>query len=359
MADIWTDETAATWLAEMESTAYAVGLTPDRSAVRHLHWGGPLPRAVVPAMLADALASPARWERLRGPGREVPDEYVPWGGLRFHEPSLKVDYPDGTRALEWQAAGHRITRDGPAVTLEIDLADVAYGLTVTLAYRVYGGFDVLERWATIRNGGAAGPVVLRQAHSANWWLPERPGWGLHYLHGGWGAETQLAQASLGPGKLVLESRRGTTSHQFNPWFALDPEGSATEERGAVWAGELAWSGNWKLVFETSSSGQLHVSGGWDDFDSPYHLPAGQAVTLPAFAGLHTTGGFGAASREWHAWQLAHVLGRGDRARPHRASTISASGPALAPGAGPAATTTTPGWATGRWTRPSSPGAWAR
>jgi alpha-galactosidase len=343
VAEIWPDEAARTWLLEMSTTSYALGLTPDRTAVRHLHWGAPVPRAAVAGMLADAVAAPVRWERMRGgPGREYPDEYVPWGGLRFDEPSLKVTYPDGTRAIEWQAAGHRISRDGHAVTLEIDLADVAYDLAVTLSYRIYDGFDVLERWATIRNGGRAGIVVLQQAHSANWWLPDRsgrPGWRLRYLYGGWSAETQLAAVTLGPGRMVLDSRRGMTSHQFNPWFTVDPGGTATEETGEVWSGELAWSGNWKLVFETSPAGQLHASGGWNDFDSPYHLGPGEQVGLPVFAGLHTTGGFGAASREWHAWQLARVLGRGEPGRP-RARFVSSSGPPAA-NAGPATAVVAP------------------
>jgi alpha-galactosidase len=155
--------------------------------------------------------------------------------------------------------------------------------------------------------------VIRQAHSANWWLPDRDRWRLRYLHGGWGAETQLTQTTLTPGKLVLESRRGTTSHQLNPWFTLDPGGVATEESGEVWSGALAWSGSWKLVCELTPAGRVHACGGWNDFDWAQHLAPGGELVLPRFAALHTADGFGAASREWHAWQRAHVLGQGDPA----------------------------------------------
>jgi len=309
-ADISHDEAAGTWLLRMRSTAYAFGLAGDGTAVRHLYWGPRVPPQAVAGLLAGARADQPR-ERYRSWALERPDEYVPWGGIRFDEPSLKVEYADGTRAIEWRYAGQRISRDRGAVTLELDLADVAYDLTVTLAYRVYDGFDVLERWATLRNTGQRDPIVVRQAHAANWWLPPRDRWRLRYLHGGWGAETQIAEAVPGPGKFVLESRRGTTSHQFNPWFSLDP-GTATEESGEVWSGELAWSGSWKLVCEQTSAGRLHVGGGWNEFDWSQRLAPGQSLVLPSFAGLHTTGGFGAASREWHAWQRARVLGRGDR-----------------------------------------------
>jgi alpha-galactosidase len=311
VADIWHDQAAGTWLLQTRSTAYAFGLADSGAALRHLHWGPGLPAAAPAALLAEAGGEPPRWERYRSSARERPDEYVPWGGLRYDEPSLKADYADGTRSTEWRFTAQRLSRPGASATLELDFTDPAYGLVTTLAYRVYDEFDVIERWVVLRHGGDQ-PIVIRQAHSANWWLPDRACWRLRYLHGGWGAETRLAQVTLGPGKLVLESRRGTTSHQFNPWFTLDPGGRATEESGEVWAGALAWSGSWKLVYELTAAGHLHACGGCNDFDWSHRLMPGDRLVLPSFAALYTDAGFGAASREWHAWVRAHVIGRGDR-----------------------------------------------
>ena len=332
MAGVWHDETAGTWLLEMRSTSYAFGLADEDAALRHLHWGPELPRPATAGLLRAAQAGQTPREHHRSWASGSPDEYVPWGRMRFDEPSLKVDFADGTRVIEWRFAAQRITCDGPATTLEIDFADVAYDLRATLSYRVYDGFDVLERWATIRHGGDGGPIVVRQAHSGNWWLPRRASWRLRYLHGGWGAETQLAETTLTPGKLVLESRRGTTSHQLNPWFTLDPDGLATEESGEVWSGALAWSGSWKIIYETTAAGLVHACGGWNDFDWAQQLAPGEDLVLPSFAGLYTAGGFGAASREWHTWQRAHVLGRGRPAtaalsRPVQARAADGAGPA--------------------------------
>jgi alpha-galactosidase len=307
LAGIWNEEGAGLWLIEMRSTSYAFRLADDGTALRHLYWGATLPREA----LGDLDPGPPSREQQMSLAREHPDEYVPWGGLRYDEPSLKADFADGTRGIQWRFAGQRLARSGTVTTLDVDLADTVYPLLVTLHYRVYDGFDVLERWATVRHGGKEAPIVVRQAHSASWRLPARGRWRLRYLHGGWGAESQLAEAVLTPGKLVLESRRGTTSHQLNPWFTLDV--SAAEESGEVWSGALAWSGSWKLVFETSTAGRVHACGGWNDFDWSARLTPGAELVLPRFAALHTTGGFGAASREWHAWQRAHVLGRGDGA----------------------------------------------
>jgi alpha-galactosidase len=327
------DSDEQVWLLEMRSTCYAFGLADDGAAVRHLYWGAALPREALAALAASSRRDPDRWERQHSGAREMADEYVPWGGLRYDEPSLKAEFADGTRAVEWRFTGQRVSRRAGVSTLEVDLTDAAYGLQVTLCYRVFDGFDVVERWVRIRHRGGQ-PATIRQAHSANWWLPPGRRWRLRYLHGGWGAETQLAGTVLGPGKLILESRRGITGHQLNPWFTLDPEGSSTESSGEVWSGALAWSGSWKLVCEVTPAGRAHACGGWNDFDWAHQLAPGGELVLPPFAGLHTTGGFGAASREWHGWQRAHVLGRGERTGVTRPRWLPEPPPAAAAASGP-------------------------
>jgi len=303
------DAPSATWALEMASSTYALSAIPPAGAggARHLHWGAPVP-------LADLAAAPRpvyRMDNAEGAawGAEEPLEHVVFGGRRFDEPSLKVEYPDGTRAIEWHVTGHRIEHAGGSATLEVDLADDAFPLGATLFYRIFDGEDIVERWARIANtaGAGTGDIVLRQAFSADWWL--RPGerWRLHYLHGGWGCETQLVDTALVPGKVVLESRRGTTSHQLSPWFALGVDREVSEEHGEVWSGAIAWSGSWKIVLETTAAGRHHICGGLNDFDSPIAIGPGEEVVLPVFVGCYSAQGFGGSSRAWHEYQLRHVL----------------------------------------------------
>ena len=63
----------------------------------------------------------------------------------------------------------------------------------------------------------------------------------------WGAEWQLHSEPLQTGTHVIESRRGSTSHQANPWFAIDRPQQTTEESGPVWFGALGWSGSWRIT----------------------------------------------------------------------------------------------------------------
>ncbi len=343
MAGVWHDEHEQSWLLDMRSTCYALGLADGGAAVRHWYWGPALPRAAVAA----ARISPASWEEHLSLGHEFPDEYVPWGGLRYDEPTLRAEFADGTRAVELSYSGQRVSRRGEATILELHLADAAYGLRVTLYYRIWDGFEVVERWAAVHNDGDR-PVTIREALSANWWMPAGRRWRLRYARGGWAAETQLTETMVGPATLVLQSRRGTTGHHMNPWFTLDPDGTSTETSGEVWSAALAWSGSWKIVCETTPAGRVHACGGWNDFDWAHELAPGEELVLPVFAGLHTAGGFGAASREWHAWQRAHVLGRGERtavSRPAWAAPTRHVRPAV-PTPSTSSTATTPSDAPG-------------
>jgi len=131
---------------------------------------------------------------------------------------------------------------------------------------------------------------------------------LSYLYGRWGSETKLSRIELGYGKKILESRRGITSHQFNPWFVVD-NGQADEDFGKVYYGILGWSGNWKIVFEKDSYGRLQIAGGINNFDFSWQLKPGECFVTPKFVAGYTNNGFGDASRKLHHYQLDYILPR--------------------------------------------------
>ena len=51
------------------------------------------------------------------------------GEMRFIEPSLKVEYADGTRAIEWTFEAHGVERSRVGRTLWLRFRDRAYPLT--------------------------------------------------------------------------------------------------------------------------------------------------------------------------------------------------------------------------------------
>src|SRR5438128_7615425 len=154
----------------MEASTYCIGLSEDDSSLQHIYWGPRIPSEAASEMAHTPEPLIVPFESLTGISRE---EYAPWGGMRYSEPSLKVVYADGTRVIEWVFEEHGVERSGACQTLWLRFRDRAYPLTVTLYYRIYDGHDVIERWVRLENSGGSGPVTLEQALSADWCLPRR------------------------------------------------------------------------------------------------------------------------------------------------------------------------------------------
>src|SRR5579885_1892228 len=178
------------WLLNTGSSSYALGLAED-GAVRHLYWGAPLWRI-------DDLPSLARRRDLSSfdPRQMMENEEYPgWGGPRYYEAALKVARADGDRDLVLQYVSHRVQDN----RLDIELRDIRDAIWVTLHYRGYPGKGILERSATIRNGGPQ-TLTLESAQSATWYLPPGEGYQLTYLTGRWAAETQINREPIHAGE---------------------------------------------------------------------------------------------------------------------------------------------------------------
>ncbi|MER6733104.1 alpha-galactosidase [Streptomyces puniciscabiei] len=297
MVDIAED--GRTWLLAGPASSYALHLT-GADELLHLHWG---PRIGLPD--AEALAKdplPGYWP-FESPldGRE---EYPVEGGPRFVRPALSVR-TDERRGTEWRFVSYET--EGEELRLRFD----DDGLAVTLHYRMRD--DVVERWVTVANGTHTRVELLR-ADAATWTLPDRDGWRLSQLHGRWAAESLLTTAPLTYGEKVIGSRRGHTGHQHLPWVALDTD--ATEEHGEVYGCALGWSGSWRIAVAQLPDARVQITGGAGHDDSGLlRLEPGESYTTPVFAGLWSDGGFGGASRAWHAYQRAYVIPDAERDRP--------------------------------------------
>ncbi|MET7454169.1 alpha-galactosidase [Streptomyces sp. NPDC005574] len=291
-------ENGRTWLLSGLASSYAVHLT-EADELLHLHWGPRIALADAEALAVRPL--PDYWP-FESPldGRE---EYPVEGGPRFVRPALSVR-TDERRGTEWTFERHEVEDE------ELRLRFRDGGLAVTLHYRMRD--DVVERRVTLANEGPA--LELLRADSATWTLPDREGWHLSQLHGRWAAESRLVRGELTYGEKVIGSRRGHTGHQHLPWVALDTD--ATEERGEVYGCALGWSGSWRIGVAQLPDARVQITGGAGYDDSGLlRLDTGESFTTPVFAGLWNDGGFGGASRAWHAYQRAYVIPDADRDRP--------------------------------------------
>jgi alpha-galactosidase len=286
-------------------TTYAFGVN-EEGELQTVYWGGRLNPQ-------DQLQAPRRGGEIASfdrPLNTTQEEYAGWGGGLYVEPALKVSFENGNRDLELRYVSHVIDADGIKVTLK----DISEEIYVELHYVIDGATGILSRSATILNRTKA-PIMVDQAAAATWNLPRGDDYTLNYLTGRWGAEWQLQQQKVRPGATVLESRRGSTGHQNNPWFAVQRGNSSDEESGEVWFGALAWSGSWRITVEQDQVRQLRVTGGFNSFDFGYKLAPGEKLETPVFYAGHTGHGLGEASRLMHRFQLRTVLPQAPTPRP--------------------------------------------
>jgi alpha-galactosidase len=234
----------------------------------------------------------------------VPQEYAGWGGGLFAEPALKVAWPDGNRDLVLHYVSHRVSRDEISVTLR----DIQRPVTVTLRYSIDPATGIVGRSANIANDGQT-DLRIDQAMAATYVLPVGSDYRLHFLTGRWGSEWTRQDRPVSAGATVLESRRGSTGSENNPWFAITRDGRSTETDGPVWFGALAWSGSFRISVDRDVAGRPRVTGGFNSFDFAYRLHPGEKLDTPVFYAGHTNAGRGEASRLLHRFALEHVVPR--------------------------------------------------
>ncbi len=278
------------WVLETKTVGYAFGQN-DIGHLVHCYWGVRLPYSEDYPAATDT----PDWASFAGQAHLTNEEYPVYAGLSYVEPCLKVTFADGVRDVVLQLDSVELG----AESLDIHLRDTFYPLLVTLHYRVHTEYDLIERWVTVKNEGEK-TVTLERVFSAQWHLPQGADYRFTHVHGRWLDEMHIAREPLVQGTKVLESRRLTTSHQHNPWFAVD-RGYADEATGEVWFGVLAWSGNWKLTAEVTDFAATRLALGVNDWDFAWHLKAGQSFTTPSSYAGYTDKGFGAASRLCHTF----------------------------------------------------------
>ena len=286
--------------------SYVFGVN-EQGGLQHLYWGGHVPRD---ADFSSAHTYP-EWASFDVGTTTTPQEYPGWGAGLFVEPSLKITFPDGNRDLVLHYSEHHI--DGNILT--VTLKDIERPLFVHLRYTVYPS-GIIRRESIIENRTDK-PLIIESAQSGVFNVPRGDGYRLRYLTGRWAGEWQLNEEPVHVGLKVLESRRGSTSHQTNPWFALDRDGNSDPEHGAVWFGALGWSGSWRISVEETPHQQVRVTGGFNPFDFGYSLAPGEKLETPSFYAGYTDRGIGEASRVLHRFERTEILSNdsGSRTRP--------------------------------------------
>ena len=295
-AHISYDEQTRVFRLSGEQSEYFLGVD-DQGYLRPIYWGRPLD----PLVRLTVLPPPAM-SAMDVPGSVVAQEYAGQGGGILTEPGIKVAFADGNRDLVLKYRSHHVEGD----TLTIDLADISRPFTVTLRYVLDSRTGIIGRSASARNDGST-PVRVDQIAAATMTLPYQPHYRLSYLAGRWAAEFSLHHQPIGPALSILESRRGATSDNMSPWFAVDREGVTSEESGPVWFGSLAWSGTWRISVGADLLGRVRIAGGYNPYDFSWALRPGEQLETPIFYIGYSDNGMGGASRLLHGFERANIM----------------------------------------------------
>ncbi|MCM3261912.1 alpha-galactosidase [Paenibacillus lautus] len=241
----------------------------------------------------------------------LPQEYPGYGSGDFRQPAYQVQLANGTTVTEAEYVRHRIysgkpkleglpavytEQDDEADTLELELFDRVSGLTIYLSYTVMKAFDAISRSVSFRNDSKENMTLLR-AMSASVDM-DHSRYDLLHLHGAWARERHVQRRRLSPGMQGIESRRGSSSHNHNPFLALLSEG-AGEEFGEVYGFSLVYSGSFSAQVEVDQYDTARVTMGLNPFDFTWLLEPGQLFQTPEAVMVFSAEGLGGMSRRYH------------------------------------------------------------
>ena len=193
---------------------------------------------------------------------------------------------------------------GETATLEVTLADAAAGLTVRLYYTLFAGLGILARHQVAENTGVCS-LTLRSIQSASLELPAQP-WEMLTLYGTHAKEANLQRFPLHHGVQRIESVRGSSSPQHQPFFALAAP-DATADRGLVIGFHLVYSGNFLAQAELDQFGMVRAQIGIHPEGFAWQLEPGEKFTTPEAILNCTDGGLNGLRQNFHALYLHHLM----------------------------------------------------
>lgn len=290
------------FLLSTRSTSYGFGVD-DQGLVRHLYWGKTIPSV-------EELELPALTEvSTNDPVFEITKEEFPvHGGLRYKEHCLKATFADGTRELVYEYCGYDVAQEDDSEELIVHLKDDRYEFFLDLHYKIYPEYDLMERNVVLKNQMSE-PIQIERLHSAQFHIPYE---NLNFsnVHGHWGAEQQRFVQKVSYGKIIIENRRGISSHNHNPYFVLDRD--ATETSGEVYFGALRMSGNFSGVVEQTPYGETLVQMGLNSHDCLMELKSGESFEAPAILCGYSSSGFETMSHNLHRFARDRIVHKGIR-----------------------------------------------
>ncbi|MBQ8176116.1 MAG: alpha-galactosidase [Oscillospiraceae bacterium] len=255
-------------------------------------------------------------------------EYPCHGTGDYREPCLMVMDDEGMTTTDLRYVSHKVYKGKPALegmpatfaneneaeTLEITCVDNHTGLEAVLVYTAFNDLDVITRSVRLKNTGTAPLNVKRVLSSCVDF--DNDGYDFITLNGSWARERVMERCRLHHGKQGVDSVKGESSHQNNPFVALVSH-NADEDNGEAYGFNFVYSGNFFAQAEVTQHKYTRLVMGINHFDFNWLLEAGEEFVAPEVVMVYSSEGIGAMSRTFHDLYREHLI-RGeykDKRRP--------------------------------------------
>lgn len=245
-------------------------------------------------------------------------EYSFFGTGDYRADALRIKNANGDNATAFRYKSHKTFKGRKkleslpyaeaenAETLLIELLDKTTDCTLELYYTVFYDYDVISRSVVIKNNSNK-PVEIEKCMSFSLDLNGHD-YDLSYLHGKHCYEFQYEREPISYGVKRLCSRRGASSHQMNPFFALYNK-DTTEDRGGAYGFNFVFSGSYLNEIEVDQFGNTRIQVGLGDENFCWLLKGGETFVSPEAVMGYSKDGIGGLSRLYHNFVNDCIVGR--------------------------------------------------
>lgn len=304
--------------------SYVLGIDASGSLV-HLHYGAHLEGPITFDMFDDSppleLGSSTTLEHHEKPINLhiTPLEISTYGKGDYREPTLHVETAEGYRSLHFRYISHALLENiehpdipqaDKANTLCITLHDQDHDVKIELYYSLTEE-DVLVRNMILING-RRDDLILDRMFSAQYDF-KRSAFKLLKLDGAWLRERHTNQMPLTYGVFKIDSKKGVSSSDHNPFFALQ-ETEASERFGDTYGFNLIYSGSFEALIEVSPHDLTRVVHGINSFDFKWRLKPNERFITPESISTYSPHGLAGMRDNLHRFTNQRII-KDPRERP--------------------------------------------
>lgn len=247
----------------------------------------------------------------------LPQEFPCRGNGDYRNTALLLENADGSIACDLRYVSHQIKSGKyslaglPAVyadaeeadTLEIVLRDSCSDIEVVLLYGVLPKYDVITRSALIKNNGQDSVFVTKAAAACLDFVTGD--FDVISFYGRHAMERNLERTPVGHHTFEIGSRRGTSSHHYNPMMIL-AETKTTEDAGNCYAMSFLYSGGFEASVEKDQVNQTRMLLGLQSEQLRYPVKPGKTFTVPEVMLSYSSEGLNQLSYNLHRCIRDHV-----------------------------------------------------